>query len=217
MQQVSVRTNVGGRDPAFKSGTTQGDRASLQLFKVALQHIKTGGTRRWADGQLQIFSTSQRSTQQDDNSFCFREEFNEASAVSVDARERHLCTPIVIGDAGSSRWQARLGLLFGDTFGATIVPWHDLEGAALFHTRADEGHEGPSSVSEWECGWSSLSWQFHQVYEESSLDICELNCLIGDLNEHLKPSGRFLDGWPGRVNFLEKYQDTDVFESLSAL
>ena len=24
----------------------------------------------------------------------------------------------------------------------------------------------------------------------------ELNCLIGDLNEHLKPTGRFLDGWP---------------------
>ena len=50
--------------------------------------------------------------------------------------------------------------------------------------RADEGYEGPSSVFEWESGRSSVSGQLHQVYEKSSNDICELGCLIGDLNEH---------------------------------
>ena len=62
-----------------------------------------------------------------------------------------------------------------------------------------------------------MSGQLHQVYEKSSNDICELGCLIGDLNEHLKPISRFLDGWPETGNFLEESQDTDVFESLSAL
>ena len=49
------------------------------------------------------------------------------------------------------------------------------------------------------------------MYEKSSNDICELGCLIGDLNEHLEPISRFLDGWPETGNFLEESQGHGCF------
>ena len=45
MQQVSVRTNVGGRDSAEKSSTTQGDLVSTQLLEAREDPNAVGSCR----------------------------------------------------------------------------------------------------------------------------------------------------------------------------